>query len=171
MLGLGTLALLRHPAEMERLRADPGLIETAVEELLRYLTIIQFGLVRVATEDVTLHDRSIRAGEPVVLSVPAANRDPEHFPDPDRLDLGRESVGHLAFGHGVHQCLGQQLARVEMRIGFSHLLAALPDLRLAVPVEQVRMRDDMFIYGVQELPVSWNTGNAGDAVGTGTRET
>jgi cytochrome P450 len=116
----------------------------------------------VATEDVTLHDRSIRAGEPVVLSVPAANRDPEHFPDPDRLDLGREPTGHLAFGHGVHQCLGQQLARVEMRTGFAHLLAALPGLRLAVPVEQVRMRDDMFIYGVQELPVSWDTGNTGD---------
>jgi cytochrome P450 len=168
MLGLGTLALLRHPAEMERLRTDPGLIDTAVEELLRYLTIIQFGLVRVATEDVTLHGRSIRAGEPVVLSVPAANRDPAHFPDPDRLDLGREPTGHLAFGHGVHQCLGQQLARVEMRTGFSHLLAALPGLRLAVPVEQVRMRDDMFIYGVKELPVSWDTGNAvdtGDAAG------
>ena len=145
----------------------PGLVDTAVEELLRYLTIIQFGLVRVATEDVTLHDRSIRAGEPVVLSVPAANRDPAHFPDPDRLDLGREPTGHLAFGHGVHQCLGQQLARVEMRIGFSHLLAALPGLRLAVPVEQVRMRDDMFIYGVKELPVSWDAGGAGTPGTTG----
>ena len=103
-----------------------------------------------------------------MLSVPAANRDPAHFPDPDRLDLGREPTGHLAFGHGVHQCLGQQLARVEMRTGFSHLLAALPGLRLAVPVEQVPMRDDMFIYGVKELPVSWDTGDIGD---TGTRQT
>jgi cytochrome P450 len=109
----------------------------------------------------------MRAGEPVVLSVPAANRDPAQFPDPDRLDLGREPVGHLAFGHGVHQCLGQQLARVEMRIGFSHLLAALPGLRLAVPVDEVRMRDDMFIYGVEALPVSWNTGDTGESVDGG----
>jgi cytochrome P450 len=156
MLGLGTFALLSHPDELERLRADPGLVEGAVEELLRYLTIVQFGLVRVASEDVTLQGRAIRAGEPVVLSLPAANRDPAHFADPDRLDLGRETLGHLSFGHGVHQCLGQQLARVEMRIGFSHLLAHLPGLRLAVPAEQVRMRDDMFIYGVEALPVTWD---------------
>jgi cytochrome P450 len=156
MLGLGTFALLSHPDELARLRNDPGLVDNAVEELLRYLTIVQFGLVRVATEDVTLDGRAIRAGEPVVLSLPAANRDPAHFADPDRLDLGRETLGHLSFGHGVHQCLGQQLARVEMRIGFSHLLAHLPGLRLAVPAEQVRMRDDMFIYGVEALPVTWD---------------
>jgi cytochrome P450 len=161
MLGLGAFALLRHPAELERLRADPGLVDDAVEELLRYLTIVHFGLVRVATEDVTIGGQPISAGEPVVISVAAANRDPAHFPDPDRLDVGREREAHLAFGHGVHQCLGQQLARVEMRIGFAGLLAALPGLRLAVPAEQVRMRDEMFIYGVEELPVTWDGGDGG----------
>jgi len=160
MLGLGTFALLSHSDQLARLRSDPGLVDNAVEELLRYLTIVQFGLVRVATEDVTLDGRAIRAGEPVVLSLPAANRDPAHFADPDRLDLGRETLGHLSFGHGVHQCLGQQLARVEMRIGFSHLLAELPGLRLAVPAEQVRLRDDMFIYGVEALPVAWDSEGA-----------
>ncbi|MGZ4600944.1 cytochrome P450 [Oryzihumus sp.] len=155
MLGLGTFALLQHPAELERLRADPALVNGAVEELLRYLTIVQFGLVRVATEDVVAGGHTITRGDAVVLSLPAANRDPAHFPDPDRLDLGREYAGHLAFGHGVHQCLGQQLARVEMHVGFTRLLAALPGLRLAVPAEQVRMRDEMFIYGVEALPVTW----------------
>jgi cytochrome P450 len=162
MLGLGTFALLSHPDQLARLRSDPGLVDNAVEELLRYLTIVQFGLVRVATEDMTLEGRAIRAGEPVVLSLPAANRDPAHFADPDRLDLGRETLGHLSFGHGVHQCLGQQLARVEMRIGFSHLLAELPGLQLTVPAEQVRLRDDMFIYGVEALPVTWDQDGAGD---------
>ena len=166
MLGLGTFALLSHPDQLARLRSDPGLVDNAVEELLRYLTIVQFGLVRVATEDVTLDGRAIRAGEPVVLSLPAANRDPAHFADPDRLDLGRETLGHLSFGHGVHQCLGQQLARVEMRIGFSHLLAELPELRLAVPAEQVRLRDDMFIYGVEALPVTWDHED-GQQIGNG----
>jgi cytochrome P450 len=123
--------------------------------------------VRVALEDVTLEGRAIRAGEPVVLSVPAANRDPAHFADPDRLDLARETPGHLSFGHGVHQCLGQQLARVEMRIGFSRLLADLPGLRLAVPGEQVRMRDEMFIYGVEALPVTWDNEGAGQTQQTG----
>src|SRR6478609_4505439 len=155
MLGLGTFALLQHPAELERLRADPALVNGAVEELLRYLTIVQFGLVRVAAEDVVAGGRTISKGDAVVLSLPAANRDPAHFPDPDRLDLGREYAGHVAFGHGVHQCLGQQLARVEMHVGFTRLLATLPGLRLAVPAEQVRLRDEMFIYGVEALPVTW----------------
>jgi cytochrome P450 len=155
MLGLGTFALLQHPTELERLRADPALVNGAVEELLRYLTIVQFGLVRVATEDVVVGGRTIGKGDAVVLSLPAANRDPDHFPDPDRLDVGREYVGHLGFGHGVHQCLGQQLARVEMQVGFTRLLATLPGLSLAVPTEQVPMRDEMFIYGVEALPVTW----------------
>jgi cytochrome P450 len=155
MLALGTLCLLRHPEELQRLRDDPSLVDGAVEELLRYLTIVQFGLIRVATEPVRLGDRAIAPGDPLVLSLAAANRDPEHFPDPDRLDVGRGHTPHLAFGHGVHQCLGQQLARVEMRIGFAALLQRLPGLALAVPPERIRMRDEMVIYGVEELPVTW----------------
>jgi cytochrome P450 len=156
MLGLSTLTLLQHPEQLTALRADPTLFDHAVEELLRYLSIVQFGVVRVATEDVQVGGRWIQAGEPVVAAVMAADRDPARFAEPDRLELTREYSPHLAFGHGVHQCLGQQLARVELRAGLRGLLERFPTLRLAVPVEQVRMRDDMAIYGVHELPVTWD---------------
>jgi cytochrome P450 len=156
MLALGTLALLEHPEQLAALRADPSLIDQAVEELLRYLTIAQFGLMRDATEDFEIGGQCIRAGETIVASLAAANRDPQHFPEPDALDLSRQYSPHLAFGHGVHQCLGQQLARMEMKVGFAALLERFPSLRLAVPVEQVRMRDETFVYGVHELPVTWD---------------
>jgi cytochrome P450 len=156
MLALGTLALLEHPEQLAALCADPSLIDQAVEELLRYLTIVQFGLMRAASEDFEVGSQSIRAGETIVASLAAANRDPQHFPEPDELDLSRQYSPHLAFGHGVHQCLGQQLARMEMKVGFRALLERFPSLRLAVPVEQVRMRDETFIYGVHELPVTWD---------------
>jgi cytochrome P450 len=155
MLALGTLTLLRNPVQLALLAADPALLDPAVEELLRYLTIVQFGLVRTPTEDVTVGGVPVRAGEPVVVSLAAANRDPARFGDPDLLDLTREYAPHLAFGHGVHQCLGQQLARTEMRLGFGQLLARFPALRLAVPPEDVPMRDDMLVYGVRSLPVTW----------------
>jgi cytochrome P450 len=155
MLALGTLLLLQHPDQVEALRADPALVGSAVEELLRYLTIVQFGVVRTALEDLEVGGQRIRAGELVVASLASANRDAEQFADPNALDLAREYAPHLAFGHGVHQCLGQQLARVEMRAGFASLLARFPSLRLAVPPEQVPMRDDTFILGVRELPVTW----------------
>jgi cytochrome P450 len=156
MLALGTLALLEHPGQLAALRADPSLIDQAVEELLRYLTIVQFGVVRTATEDFEVGGQCIRAGKPIVASLAAANRDPHQFPEPDVLDLNRAYSPHLAFGHGVHQCLGQQLARVEMKVGFGALLERFPSLRLAVPLEQVRMRNETFIYGVHELPVTWD---------------
>ncbi|WP_075743724.1 MULTISPECIES: cytochrome P450 [Actinoalloteichus] len=155
MLGLGALALLRNPDQLALLRADPTLIDGAVEELLRYLSIIQFGAIRAALEDVELGGETITAGQTLVLSLPAANRDPERFADPDRLDVTRDSVRHLSFGHGIHQCLGQQLARVEMRVGFSTLLREFPDLRLAVEPHEVPLRTDMAIYGVHSLPVTW----------------
>ncbi|MDH6123999.1 cytochrome P450 [Kitasatospora sp. GP82] len=156
MLALGTYTLLSHPGQLRALREHPEGIERAVEELLRYLTIVQFGIVRVAREDVEIGGRSIRAGETVLASLAAANRDPEHFADPEELDLDREPSQHVAFGHGFHQCLGQQLARVEMEIAFPALLRRFPTLRLAVPPEQVPMRDDMFIYGVHALPLTWD---------------
>ncbi|SEG73585.1 Cytochrome P450 [Thermomonospora echinospora] len=155
MLALGTYALLSHPAQSRMLREHPELAERAVEELLRYLSIAQFGAVRVALEDVEIAGRRIRAGETVVAALAAANRDPEQFPGPDELDLTREPSHHVAFGHGVHQCLGQQLARVEMQIALPALLRRFPTLRLAVPPERIPMRDDMFIYGVHELPLTW----------------
>ncbi|GAA4867457.1 cytochrome P450 [Saccharopolyspora cebuensis] len=155
MLGLGTFALLENPDQLAALRADPGLIDAAVEELLRYLSIIQLGVTRVATEDVTLGGVDIPAGSTVVLATPEANRDPRSWAEPDRLDLRRARTPHLAFGHGVHQCLGQQLARIEMRVGFAELFGRLPGLRLAVPAEEVPLRNDMLIFGVHSLPVTW----------------
>ncbi|MEU6131257.1 cytochrome P450 [Saccharopolyspora sp. NPDC047091] len=155
MLGLGTYALLAHPDQLAALRADPAVIDTAVEELLRYLTINQFGTTRTAMQDVELRGHTIREGEPVTVSLSAANRDPERFPDPDRLDLGRSAVGHLAFGHGIHHCLGAQLARVELRLGFSGLLRRFPGLRLAVPAAEVPLRAASVNYGVHRLPVTW----------------
>ncbi|WP_425434724.1 cytochrome P450 [Nonomuraea jiangxiensis] len=156
MLGLGTFALLEHPDQLAALRADPSLIDNTVEELLRYLTIIQLGVNRVTTEPVTLGGVDLPAGATVVIATPEVNRDPQHWPDPDRLDLSRARTPHLAFGHGVHQCLGQQLARIEMRIGLAELFAALPNLRLAVPAEEVPLRDEMLIFGVHSLPVTWS---------------
>ncbi|QGV79481.1 cytochrome P450 [Streptomyces ficellus] len=154
MLGLGTFALLSHPEQAAALRADPGLADQAVEELLRHLSIVHTG-IRTALEDVEMDGRLIRAGESVTLSVQAANRDPARFDDPDSLDLRRRATGHLAFGHGIHQCLGQQLARVEMRVAFPALFTRFPTLRLAVPPEDVPLRGAMGIYGVRSLPVTW----------------
>ncbi|WP_326770494.1 cytochrome P450 (plasmid) [Streptomyces sp. NBC_01591] len=155
MLGLGTFALLSNPDQLEALRADPALAEQTVEELLRYLSVAD-PLLRSATEDVEVEGRLIRAGETVTVSVQATNRDPHKFPDPDRLDIHRRATGHLAFGHGAHQCLGQQLARVEMTVAFPALFARFPTLRLAVPPQEVPLRDRSNIYGVISLPVTWD---------------
>ncbi|ONI85801.1 cytochrome [Actinosynnema sp. ALI-1.44] len=155
MLGLGTFTLLTHPDQLALLRDDPGLAENAVEELLRYLTIIHFGTIRTAAEDLELDGQLIKAGDPISISLPAANRDPMRFVDPDRLALNGTATGHVAFGHGIHQCLGQQLARIEMRIGFATLLREFPTLRLATAPQDVRLREQMAIFGVHELPVAW----------------
>lgn len=156
MIALGTMCLLNNPDQLAALRADPELMDNAVEELLRYLTIIQFGLRRTALEDVELGGRRIEAGSVVVAALPAGNRDATHFSgDPETLDVHRPYSPHLAFGHGVHQCIGQQLARVEMKAALSALIERFPTLRLAVPADQVPMRDDMLIYGVHKLPVTW----------------
>lgn len=156
MLGLGTLLLLQRPEQLAALRADPSLVDNAVEEMMRYLSIIQFGTLRTALEDVEIGGVVVRAGESVSISVAAANRDPARFERPDEFDVHRPAAGHIGFGHGVHQCLGQQLARIEMRVGFSALFREFPDLRLAVPADQVRLRSDMAIYGVHELPVEFS---------------
>ncbi|MGV9595749.1 cytochrome P450 [Streptosporangium sandarakinum] len=155
VLGLGAFALLLNPGRIPAL-TDPETADGAVEELLRYLPVVP-GTIRAALEDVEVEDVLVRAGESVMVSLPGGNRDPERFPDPDTLDLTRSATGHLAFGHGVHQCLGQQLARVEIRAGFSALFRRFPDLRLAVPPEKVPLRDDMIIYGVHALPVTWGS--------------
>lgn len=154
MLALGTFALLRHPDQLAALRADPDLAGGAVEELLRYLTVAHTGL-RAALEDVELAGQVIRAGESVTLAMGAANRDPRQYPDPDVLDLRRRATGHVGLGHGIHLCLGQQLARVEMRVAFPALVARFPTLRLDGAAEDVPLRTDSNIYGVHHLPVAW----------------
>lgn len=157
MLSLGTYALLQNPAQLAALRADPALTDGAVEELLRYLSVAKT-FMRTALEDVEVGGQMIEAGTTVVLSYNTANRDPERFADPHVLDLRRQDTGgHLAFSHGIHQCLGQQLARVEMRVAFCALLDRFPTLRLAVPAEEVALRPETAdIYGVKSLPVTWD---------------
>jgi cytochrome P450 len=129
----------------------------AIEELLRYLSILQFDVRRTALTDVEIDGHLIGAGETVVLALPSANRDPRQFADPDQLDLGRTTTGHLAFGHGIHQCLGQHLARAELRITLTALFARFPDLRLAVPASEIPTRERMAVYGVDRLPVTWGS--------------
>ncbi|MFF5208381.1 cytochrome P450 [Streptosporangium sp. NPDC000396] len=155
MLGLGTFALLRHPEQLTALRTDPSLIDNTVEELMRYLSVIHVGPVRSALEDIEVEGTLIRAGDSVAISIPAANRDPSRFADPEHLDITNPAGGHVSFGHGLHQCLGQQLARVEMRIAFPMLFDRFPGLRLAVPADEVPIRDAMAVYGVHALPISW----------------
>ncbi|MFB7358204.1 cytochrome P450 [Streptomyces gardneri] len=155
MIAHGTFALLSEPAQADALRADPDLAPQAVEELMRYLTVAHTS-VKSALVDVELDGHIVRAGESVTLSMEAANRDPERFPDPDVLDLHRKATGHLGFGHGIHQCLGQQLARVELTVALPALLRRFPSLRLDVPSDEVPLRTDMSIYGVHRLPVTWD---------------
>jgi cytochrome P450 len=155
MIGLGTFVLLTDAGQRARLIEDPALAEPAVEELLRYLSILQFDVRRTALVDVEIDGHLIAAGETVVLALPVANRDSGRFADPDQLDLGRSATGHLAFGHGVHQCLGQHLARAELRLALTALFGRFPGLRLDVPAAEVQTRDRMAVYGVSRLPVSW----------------
>jgi cytochrome P450 len=155
MLGLGTLALLRHPDQLARVRNDPAAVEPAVEELLRWLSIVPQAILRTTTTEVTLSGHTIPAGDLVALSLVAANRDPAQTGDPDRLDITRGALGHVAFGHGVHHCLGAPLARMEMTTAFPALLRRFPRLALAVPFEDVAFRPHHFIYGLQSLPVTW----------------
>jgi cytochrome P450 len=155
MLALGTFALLENPGQADELRARPELVPDAVEELLRYLAIADI-FYRYATEDIEVAGETITKGSTVVVSLLAANHDPLRFDDPDALDVHRRARGHMSFGHGVHQCLGQQLARIEMRAGFEGLLRRFPTLALAVPATEVRLKSDMNIYGVHALPVTWD---------------
>ncbi|WP_083931960.1 cytochrome P450 [Nocardiopsis salina] len=157
MIGLSTLSLLENPHTAARIRDtdDPKVVSGSVEELLRYLTIVHSLVARVAKEDVEIGGTRVRAGEVLVMNLPAANRDPHLLDEPDSLDIDRSTRAHMAFGYGVHQCLGQTLARAELEIALPTLLRRLPGLRLAVPLEQIRFRDDMSIYGVHTLPVAW----------------
>ncbi|MFF3373740.1 cytochrome P450 [Streptomyces sp. NPDC002680] len=155
MIALGTLTLLQHPDQLAELRAKPELIPDAVEELLRYLTIVHLVITRVAAEDIEIGGVVIPAGEGIIPLNFSANRDDAHYPGADRFDIHRNARDHFAFGYGVHQCLGQPLARVELHVIFETLLRRIPTLRLAVPVEEVPFKSLAFINGVNELPVTW----------------
>jgi cytochrome P450 len=156
MIALGTCALLQHPEQLAAVRdGDPQRVAGAVEELLRYLSIVHVGRPRVAMVDIELDGQTIRAGEGLILAGDIGNRDPEVFEDPDRLDIDRQARGHLAFGSGPHQCLGQNLARLELQVAYPALLRRFPGLRLDRPLADIPFRDDMAVYGVHELPVAW----------------
>jgi cytochrome P450 len=155
MIGMGTLLLLQNDAMRQRLAADPALIDGAVEELLRFVSPVQYSPRRVAREDVVIGGVTIPKGEGVFMPLASANRDERMFDAPDTLDITRDASQHLAFGFGIHQCLGQMLARYELQIVYAAILRRLPNLRLAVPLEDIRFKHDMQIYGVHNLPVAW----------------
>jgi cytochrome P450 len=156
MISLGTVALLEHPDVYATLGQtdDATVIARAVEELMRYLTIVHAQVDRIAIEDLTIGGQLIRAGERVLMNLPAGNWDTAFAEDPEKFDIGRNARGHLAFGFGAHQCIGANLARVEMQVAFSTLARRLPGLRLAVPADELRFKQ-ADIYGMKELPVTW----------------
>jgi cytochrome P450 len=156
MISLGTVALLEHPDMFERLGQtdDPVVIAYAVEELMRYLTIVHAQVDRIATEDLAIAGQLIRAGDRLLMNLPAGNWDSEFVDSPEKLDIQRNARGHLAFGYGTHQCIGANLARVEMQVAFATLARRLPGLQLAVPPDELRFKE-ADIYGMKELPVTW----------------
>ncbi|MGW2634729.1 cytochrome P450 [Streptomyces chattanoogensis] len=154
MISLGTFTLLEHPEQLDRLRTRDDLVPDAVEELLRFLSIAD-GLLRVATEDIEIAGHTIRADDGVVFATSLINRDGAAYPAPDELDWSRSARHHVAFGFGIHQCLGQNLARAEMEIALRSLFARIPDLRLAVPAAAIPFKPGDTLQGMIELPVAW----------------
>lgn len=155
-IGNFVYTLLTHPGLWRELVADPGLIPDAVEELSRIVPIsATAGFTRIATEDVELGGQTVRAGDAVVAELGMANRDPSVFDRPEEIDFHRGSVPHVTFGHGVHHCLGAQLARTELRVVLESLVSRLPGLHLAIPAEQVPWRTERLIRGAETLPVGW----------------
>ncbi|CAM02704.1 cytochrome P450 hydroxylase [Saccharopolyspora erythraea NRRL 2338] len=155
MISLGTLALLDNPDQLARITEDPARTPAAVEELLRYFSIVDGATSRTALADIEIGGVLIREGEGVVAVGLSANRDPEAFDSPDELDLDRQARNHVAFGFGAHQCLGQNLARVELQIVFDTLFRRIPGLRLADGLDGIRFKDDALVYGAHEMSVTW----------------
>ncbi|ONI76993.1 cytochrome [Actinosynnema sp. ALI-1.44] len=156
-IGNFVYSLLAHPAELAKLRANPDMVTTAVEELLRHTPLgASAGFVRIAKEDVELGGVTVRAGEGVFADVAAANRDKRLFDDADELRLGRPVNPHLTFGHGVHHCIGAQLARLELQVALGTLVRRFPDLSLAVDAQDVPWKHGRLVRGLQELPVTWS---------------
>ncbi|MFI0722099.1 cytochrome P450 [Streptomyces sp. NPDC021224] len=152
-IGTALLTLLRHPAELTRLRAHPGDIPAVLDELLRYDSPVSTATFRYATQPLTLGGTHIPAGAPVQVAIGDANRDPARFPEPQNLEAGRDAAGHLAFGHGIHRCLGAPLAKAEAGIALSAVLTRFPHLRLAVRPDELVWRRTRLVHGLAALPV------------------
>jgi cytochrome P450 len=154
-IGLGTLLLLRHREQLSLVRDDPEVTGSAVEEIVRYLTIVDTGNPRIILQDMTIGNQLLRIGDVVMVSLPSTNRDPDFMADADVLDVTRQPQAHLAFGHGIHQCLGQQLARLELSVALPALLQRFPTLSLAAPEADLIFRADGPVNGIRALPVRW----------------
>ncbi|MGW7386852.1 cytochrome P450 [Streptomyces sp. NPDC054794] len=155
MIALGVATLLTHPEQLAAIVADPELTPGAVDELLRFFSVVEIGMARVALEDVEVGGVLIKAGEGVIASNVAGNRDPGIFPRPHEFDITRDARRHLAQGYGSHQCLGQNLARAELTIVFDTLFRRLPGLRLAVDFDELPFKYDALVFGLRRLPVTW----------------
>lgn len=155
MITLGTHALLQNPAQAAKMVANPSIMDTGVDELVRYLSIVHNGVLRKATADVVVNNRLIRAGEHVAVVLESANRDPKFLADADRLDLSRSSA-HVGFGYGPHQCLGQHLARLELRVAMPELFRRVRGLRVVANPDDIKFKNDMLVYGIHELMIEWD---------------
>jgi cytochrome P450 len=154
-LALGLLSLLQYPDQLEALRSDSSLIPGAVDELLRYATVTHRGRPRVAISDVVVGGQLIRSGEGVIVAINAANRDPSIYENPNTVDIRRSARTHVAFGWGIHQCLGAALARTELQLAYETVLRRIPTIKSIVPVEELQYKESSQVYGVKALPISW----------------
>jgi cytochrome P450 len=154
-MALGVYSFLTNPDQLKLLLNDPSLLRGAVEEMLRFHTIVHYNAFRVALEDVEVNGQLIRQGEGVIALIAGANRDPAVFDEPDKFDITRKADHHVAFSYGIHQCLGQPLARVELQTVFGTLFQRVPTLRFAVPETEIHGKGDHFVLGVETLPVTW----------------
>lgn len=156
MIAIGTMTLLEHPDQLALFKADPdGMVHDVVEELLRFLSPGDLATSRVALEDMEVGGVTVKKGEGMIVLGYAANRDPEAFPEADRFDVTRGARNHVAFGHGLHHCIGAELARVELQVVLKTLFRRIPDLKLAKPWNELRYKDGNIMYGVYEMPVTW----------------
>ncbi|MET9290665.1 cytochrome P450 [Streptomyces sp. NPDC003077] len=153
-ISLAVLTLLQHPEQLDALRRDPSLITNTVEEVLRFASVSDF-MVRLAKEDIEVGGTTIKAGDALVFSISLINRDSKAYENPYTFDIERSARHHVGFGHGIHQCLGQNLARAELEIAIGTLFARIPDLRLAVPLDEVPIKAGHDAQGPTELPVTW----------------
>jgi pentalenic acid synthase len=156
LITVGVITLLEHPGQLAKFQANPGLAGNTADELLRYLSIADGGPIRLVVEDIEIGGVTIKAGEGFLVANSLTNRDPTMFPDPDRFDITRpEARHHLSFGYGVHQCLGQNLARMQVGLALPALFDRIPGIRPAKPVEELELRGPAMIQGVNSLPVEW----------------